>query len=191
MTSTILASAGLPVLGFPAVFHVGSMDPGDKGRILSTSLEGSGLSVSLEPDAWRSIARLGRAPTWELVAGEGGGKFLDVLRLTDDQRSLVMAWGIDAGLARVTTAYEVSWYDSEMDERVSTVISDRDAAEAEFRGLEDQDSQIREIQKWVRRTSWIASLDLLFISGLWKTWFWRHTSSAIILNSTVFGGMKH
>ena len=47
------------VLTEGSVFHVGTFDLSTKGA--HGDLEGRGLSVSLVPDAWRSIARLGDA----------------------------------------------------------------------------------------------------------------------------------
>lgn len=57
----------------PVVFHVGTLDPQDKGY---DRHHGDGLSVSAHPDAWRRIARLGDSPLYQLSNPEAW--FLDV-----------------------------------------------------------------------------------------------------------------
>lgn len=77
-----------PTLGFPHLWHVGSFKAKAKGR---DSYEGSGLSVSLHPGAWRRIAKLG-GKCWLLQ--RDGNAFLDALALSEADLAEVRAWGI-------------------------------------------------------------------------------------------------
>ena len=71
-----------PVLQFDDHCHIGTMKPSDKGRFHNkTSLEGNGLSVSEDPDAWRAIAKLGGFPTWSLT--RDGSLFVDAHALQE------------------------------------------------------------------------------------------------------------
>lgn len=56
----------LPLTRIDAVAHVGTLDVTDRGVANRTSLEAFCLSVSVDPDAWRGIARCGGAPAWTL-----------------------------------------------------------------------------------------------------------------------------
>jgi hypothetical protein len=77
------------LVAIPKVFHVGTMDRSRKRR---GSLEGAGLSVSVDPEAWRGIARLGDAPTFALR--RAAGTFVEVHSARADGRLLdtVIAW---------------------------------------------------------------------------------------------------
>ena len=107
-----------PKFSVPEVFHIGTMDPSHKyATHNSTSLEGAGLSVSLHPDEWRQIAKLGGNPTWSLrMASVGDAEFLDVHRLSDQHWVAVMDWACRHGFATKTQVIQVGWYDSEIDD---------------------------------------------------------------------------
>ena len=105
----ILKAAGqLPSVFFRQVWHIGSMDPGEKGE---GSLEGEGLSISTHPEEWQQIAELGRGPVWELT--RKGNRLLDFHRLTRAQRSAMADWGVQQGLIERKPAWQVRWWDSE------------------------------------------------------------------------------
>lgn len=82
------------VIEIDEVYHVGTLQPALKRR---GSLEGRGLSVSLDPEAWRSIARLGGLPTYALR--RAGGAFVDVYRALSDEVLLtaLTAWATGEG----------------------------------------------------------------------------------------------
>ena len=104
---------GLPIIELLTVHHIGSFDPRDKGG-RGESYEGVGLSVSLHPDAWMAIARLGGLPEWSLTAPDGGGRFLDVHALTVPQRGEIESWAQATDLTRNEPRWEVSWVDAEV-----------------------------------------------------------------------------
>jgi len=97
---------GLPSKKLTKVFHVGDMDFRNKS---SFSLEGSGLSVSTNPDAWVRIARLGGKPIHVLT--NPSGKFLDFHKLNKKQKSSIIQWGIDNGYVEYTVLYNVVYDD--------------------------------------------------------------------------------
>jgi hypothetical protein len=103
------------VLAEGSVFHVGTFDLSAKGA--HGDMEGSGLSVSLVPDAWRSIARLGGAPEWRLSKNPPG-RFLDALALRP-YRPVLAEWGSKYGLVEQSSMWVVKWYDDELDGEVS------------------------------------------------------------------------
>jgi len=62
----------LPTKKITKVFHVGDLNIKNKS---TSSLEGSGLSVSKNPDEWRQIAQLGNKDLYLL--SNNNGLFLD------------------------------------------------------------------------------------------------------------------
>lgn len=118
----LIMPIGWPTVVLDEVFHIGTLDPASKGQTHNTtSLEGSGLSVSVEPDAWREIARLGGNPTWELRSPEPRS-FVDFHELKDEHWSAVMLWAESRGFVLSTEVIEVSWYDDECEERRAFVF---------------------------------------------------------------------
>lgn len=79
---------------FETLYHVGDFRGVPNER---ESHEATCLSVSEVPEAWRQIARLGTAPTWEFT--RKGNKFLRALKLTKGQKKGIIDWGISQGLA--------------------------------------------------------------------------------------------
>ena len=102
----------IPVIHLGRVFHVGSMDPSRLGAN-GSSQEGRCLSVSLCPNAWTSIARLGGNPWHELTRKDGA--FLDVHAVLDDPETLRTAvdWAVGEGLAGRATLWRAWRYDDE------------------------------------------------------------------------------
>lgn len=100
----------------PVIFHVGTLEPHRKGHFHADSLEGHCLSVSIHPEAWVEIARLGGEPVWRLDHEEG--QFVDVLSLESDPvaAQAIRAWGVAQGLAQEKTCWRAWQYDSEEDE---------------------------------------------------------------------------
>lgn len=128
----------LPVIRIDRLLHVGEMDPALKR---SDSYEGSGLSVSLHPSAWRMIARgCVSGPCWELR--REGGLLLDARRIRGALAKEVLAWGVAAGHAVPKDLWRISWWDDEMESRMSMVFDDADEAREEAR---DRDIRTRRI----------------------------------------------
>ncbi len=116
-----LHPASWPTRCIEGLAHIGSMDPAQKGLTHnSTSFEGTGLSVSNCPDAWRQIARLGGQPTWNLT--KPGAQFLDVHALTDGHHAQALAWARNAGLLLPARFAEISYSDPEDGQRHAILI---------------------------------------------------------------------
>ena len=101
----------LPTLTFQSLYHIGTLNPDNQGNNYSYSYEGPGLSVSLHPDEWRSIAKLGGQPTW--IAHKQNNKFLNRWALTEKQEYTIHEWGLTNGLLEYATRWEVRHWDSE------------------------------------------------------------------------------
>lgn len=107
--------ANLPFRKLARVWHVGTLNPADRARLHSTSMEGDCLSVSECPSAWIKIARLGGSPVQEM--NKPDGQFLDVYAVMEDPelcRSMV-AWAIDNGWVATTYQWRAWTLDEEGD----------------------------------------------------------------------------
>lgn len=101
----------LPVIEFASVFHVGTLNPSDKGIQFASSLEGKCLSVSHCPASWQKIARLGGNPWWELSADEI--LVLDALKLKRAEKDQIALVGINSGLLKKQEVFCVPVTDEE------------------------------------------------------------------------------
>ncbi len=92
------------IIRLSRVYHVGDRPAvGARGRYGRTiSYEGGELSVSLHPDEWRRIAKLG-GKTYELR--KPGGQFLLAGKHAQ--------WASDNGYLAPRTWYEASWYEED------------------------------------------------------------------------------
>jgi len=142
-----------PLITPHLVYHVGLLDPALKGATHNaTSLEGNGLSVSMNPEAWRQIARLGDHPTWSL--SHDSARLIKARSLTKAQWSVVMTWAQAQGLATIAETVDVSWFDDEAGERRKfsfdlSVPGEEAAAMEEFEGLDDvQDPKMERLRAW-------------------------------------------
>lgn len=124
-----LADAPVPVVSFDELWHLGTFDPAAKK---DWSYEGVGLSVSVHPDEWERIARLGGSPRWVLT--RPGNTFLDYHELTDAQRTAVTDWGLRRGYIEPVTAWRVTWEDEDTEELVSLLCTSAEDAEEEAEG---------------------------------------------------------
>ncbi len=127
------------------VYHVGSLDPADKG-CQGESYEGDGLSISVHPDAWIAIARLGGLPTWAADIGpmrvvDGHG-----LVATDG----LMKWAAAEGwVVSIPGACRLAYYDAELECMTSSLFRSRSEAEREAEALVDVDSvELDEVVAW-------------------------------------------
>lgn len=96
----------LPVKKITKVFHVGDLNIKNKS---SSSLEGSGLSVSKNPEEWRQIARLGNRDLYLL--NNTNGLFLDAYKLNKNQKNNIINWGVEKGYVEPTETYRVLYGD--------------------------------------------------------------------------------
>lgn len=108
-----LAGRPVPINTFDEVFHIGTLNPDDLNRNYHESYEGAGLSVSVHPDDWRAIAKLGGYPTW--TATKSSNAFVDRWALTAEQEAAVNDWAVAYDLLRPVTRFEVTAWDSESD----------------------------------------------------------------------------
>jgi hypothetical protein len=114
-----------PVLCIPRVAHIGTLDPADKGAF---SWGAHGLSVSLHPDEWEAIARLGGRP-WHLLE-RTGGVFLDYWAPDAKRQRTIARWGVAHGLVerRYGYVYARRWWDSELEGTMSSYHATRGEA---------------------------------------------------------------
>ena len=129
---------GFPTVHFPTVYHMGDMDPSKKSQ---GSHEGSGLSVSTHPDAWRKIARLGGRDTKTLV--NGSSIFLDFHELTKKQKNIILQWGVENEYVTPASLWRVYYYDDEMEDTMSMEFTDQAEAEFEAEGVEGKVQVVR------------------------------------------------
>lgn len=120
----------IPVLSTGSVFHIGTLDAAHKGEC-GNSLEGHCLSVSVCPNAWVQIAKLGGRPLHRLENPDG--VFLDVLRTEKDEalRATIQAWGIEEGYAAIAIKWRAWQYDSETDQWGYFLLGNKEDAMAE------------------------------------------------------------
>lgn len=118
------------------VFHVGDLSK--PAAVRDSSYEGTGLSVSLHPNEWARIARLG-GNTYRLIRKDGAaGRFVDMHRLSKRERAELDRLAQQAGWLTDTTVYRVKFYDSEAEEARFFEFASREAAEREADGMEDE-----------------------------------------------------
>jgi len=110
-----VAVESIPVVRVDEVFHVGALNAALRGAC-GDSQEGSCLSVSLCPQAWTEIARLGGSPTWRLT--RRGAVFLDIHRAMADPQLLaaVLEWGRNEGLCAPAQRFRSYQWDSDFDD---------------------------------------------------------------------------
>lgn len=115
------------LLTIERLWHVGDMVPASKRR---NSYEGAGLSVSVNPAAWRMIARghVGGS-TWMLE--KAGAVFLDALRLSDAQKRKILAWGDRQGYVVAAELWKWTYWDDDLDDEVHQIFPTREEALAE------------------------------------------------------------
>lgn len=115
---------------FSVLYHIGTLNPKDKYKVHTQSQEGHGLSVSQCPDAWREIARLGGNPLWRL--SRDGNAFLDYHRLTDEERQVILNWGLESGWVALKEVWVASYYDEEVEDTRFFYVRSREQALAEL-----------------------------------------------------------
>ena len=134
----------LPLRQFDCLYHVGHLQ--SPPRSPRSSLEGHGLSVSLVPEVWRRIARLGDSPCYRLE--RAAGAFLDAWAVREDStlRTTIETWACQEGFLVRAPVYTVEWFDDEWDQTFEiSVLDPREAREE----AEDRGGDVREIDGWL------------------------------------------
>jgi hypothetical protein len=123
--------SGIPIVELGRVYHVGSLDPALRGSLHRSSQEGPCLSVSLCPDAWTAIARLGGSGLYALE--RDGGAFLDVHAAMSDPavRETIVRWAESEGLIVYRERWKAWVLDEETEEWMHFDVDTREDAEAE------------------------------------------------------------
>jgi hypothetical protein len=122
---------GVPIIELGRVYHVGSLEPALRGSLHRSSQEGPCLSVSLCPDAWTGIARLGGSDLFALE--RDGGVFLDVHAAMADAslRETIVRWAEAEGLIAFRERWKAWSFDDETEEWTYFTLDSRADAEAE------------------------------------------------------------
>ena len=128
-------------IDFDCLYHVGTMNPDDKGSYFSSSYEGSGLSVSLDPDRWIQIARLGGFPTWKMTR-DTPAVFVNYHELDNSDLERIKAWGESKDYFTEQDCYTIHWFDDELDEEVYMTFATIEQARAEFPDEDYSDDDI-------------------------------------------------
>jgi hypothetical protein len=137
----------IPILFPVAVFHAGMFDCDQELRS-PTSLEGGHLSVSLCPEAWRSILqRPHELPLWRLTREDA--RFLDISRLPVDTVAHIVRWGKDFGLVKECSLVRIEAWN----EPLGQWSVDTEMLQDESEPLDDADGNER----------------LSLVTGLWPT----------------------
>lgn len=137
---TVAEAAGpqprLPLRRLSRVCHIGTLDPEDKGPF---SWESHGLSVSLDPERWEEIAKLG-GRRWHLLERDQGA-FLDYWSMSPKLRRHIASWGISRGLVRRQLVFALHRPDTELADTMITLHATHADALAE--ADEDPDAEIK------------------------------------------------
>ena len=140
-----------PVLGTPtlvgsgAVYHVGTFDPADREAV---SYEGDGLSVSVDPDDWASIARL-PGDTWSLERPDGEPlRFVSWHDFDDDARDRVRAWAAEKGWITQREVQRLTYLDPDTEETTTAEFSSFEEACEEVDAMWLDDYRIDATTVW-------------------------------------------
>ncbi|MGU3658550.1 hypothetical protein [Methylobacterium fujisawaense] len=122
---------GVPIIELGRVYHVGSLDPDLRGSLHRSSQEGPCLSISLCPDAWTGIARLGGSDLFALE--RDGGVFLDVHAAMADRslRETIVRWAAAEGLIAFRERWKAWAFQDDTEEWTYFTLDSRAEAEAE------------------------------------------------------------
>lgn len=122
---------GVPVIELDRVYHVGALDPALRGSLHRSSQEGSCLSVSLCPEAWIEIARLGGSDLFALE--RDGAVFLDVHAAMADPalRDAIVHWAESEGLIVFREQWKAWTFDEETETFGYFIAPSREEAERE------------------------------------------------------------
>lgn len=143
----------LPLITFDEVYHVGAFTHADRA---DWSYEGDGLSVSVHPDEWAQIAKLGRT-TWVLRKPEWADiTFASWHDLTTEDRETLRQWAQAQGWIEQRNIFRLSWEDEDWNDTVSMDFDTETEATAEADARhdnEDTDTHIEQVTVWRATTT--------------------------------------
>lgn len=114
----------IPLRQFDSLVHIGTLEP-SSGSMSRHSYEGSGLSVSQHPQAWRKIARL-TGDEWQIhKRTDDPMSLIDYHAIADNPvfNEQVAQFGIKHGLINPATLFKVTIYDCETEEEFGGAMS--------------------------------------------------------------------
>lgn len=122
----------LPKISFEKVYHVGDLDPNNPDRIRN-SLEGNALSVSVNPDAWTKIVKLGGRDTFEIASNNGSLIFVHMLDLLFKKKFGILKnelvdLAVQRDYLQKTVVFSASYYDDELEAECYTLHKTREEA---------------------------------------------------------------
>lgn len=129
--------AGLPIRKLSKVYHVGSMNIKNKSDF---SLEGSGLSVSLHPQEWSKITKLGGNDIFEL--SKSNGTFIEAYKIKKTHKQAIINWALENDYLIQKETYKVCWFDDELEQTVCMEFDDIAKAKSEL-GNEDEGRKLK------------------------------------------------
>lgn len=135
-----MQNKSVPTVARTRVFHVGTLNASQKG-VQGSSQEGNGLSISLHPQEWTRIAKLGSGTTFKLT--RKGGRFLDFHKMGTVDKSALAHWGLQKGFSVQKQGWKLSWDDCESGEQHYRLMDTEAAALSEFEFIRDEDKGAR------------------------------------------------
>lgn len=133
----------LPIFNIDTLYHIGTLDSERKSAL---SYEGHCLSVSLCPNAWQSIAKIG-GDCHQLTKPKAS--FLNATSLINNSslEKRLLKFGKDHGYIELAEVYELSWYDDEFEDTMSFRV--RTMEEALYETEDREDMEIAPKKDWV------------------------------------------
>jgi hypothetical protein len=119
----------LPTLEFESVVHIGSSDIRPVPSRVTNSQEGCLLSVSVHPDVWRRIARLGGG-AWTKLSFPYPLRFVDLPESLETNRDEILAAGFAGDLITEATFWK-SFHTDEEGEEGHFLHATKEEADAE------------------------------------------------------------
>ena len=129
-----LSNTSLPSINLKKVYHVGSMDINRKS---SSSHEGSGLSVSVNPNEWQKINPRTSGDLFELT--KENGLFCDKHKLNKTHKETIIGWGVKQQYVTKQVTFRYYYYDDDLDSEVFQEFPTIELAKQEA----DEDGDIR------------------------------------------------
>lgn len=132
---------------FDSLIHIGKLEPSSDSTS-RYSYEGSGLSVSQHPEAWRKIARLAGEAWQVLKRTDNPISLIDYHAIADDPafKEQVAQFGMTRDLINPATLFKVTTYDCETEEEFSSLHRSYDDA---FVEADEDDDCIMQVDGWV------------------------------------------
>lgn len=126
----------IPVHHINNIYHIGTLNAQDKK---AHSLEGNTLSVSLCPNAWSYIAKLGGNPLWN-ISHNTPLVFLDIYAFIAQQQPTIMAWAIAQKHGYMGASYNVLMGDEENKDNNNIHYMACDTLKEAIREISDPDA---------------------------------------------------